>query len=70
MSKEAVWVTNPTYYTALYRQKGSRRYYRCGYRSVDLEELRDFVYAEFRAGKFASAKIVKWDTEEEIERVM
>ena len=70
MSKKMVYATDPTYYTALYRQKGSRRYYRCGYRSISLEEMRDFVYAEFRAGKFSTAKIVKWDTEEEIERVM
>lgn len=70
MSKKTVYATDPTYYTALYRQKGSRRYYRCGYRSINLEEMRNFVYAEFRAGKFATAKIVKWDTEEEIERVM
>ena len=62
--------TDVTYYTALYRQKGSRKYYRCGYRSDSLGDMRDFVYAEFRAGKFATAKIVKWDTEEEIERVM
>ena len=32
--------------------------------------MREFVYAEFRAGKFATAKIVRWDTEEEIEKVM
>ena len=70
MSKNPVWSTEPTYYTALYRQKGSRRYYRCGYRSDSLGDIRDFVYAEFRAGKFATAKIVRWDTEEEIERVM
>ena len=70
MREQIVWATEPTYYTALYRQKGSRRYYRCGYRSKDLGEMRDFVYAEFRAGKFATAKIVRWDTEEEIEKVM
>lgn len=65
-----VYSTNPTYYTALYRRKGSRRYYRCGYRSNSLAEMRDFVYGEFQAGRFVSAKIVRWDTEEEIERVM
>ena len=68
--KNKVWSTEPTYYTALYQQKGSRRYYRCGYRSDSLEDMREFVYGEFRSGKFATAKIVRWDTEEEIERVM
>lgn len=67
---ESIWKSDPTYYTALYRQKGSRRYYRCGYRSDNLEDMREFVYGEFRSGKFATAKIVRWDTEEEIERVM
>ena len=67
---ESIWKSDPTYYTALYRQKGSRRYYRCGYRSDSLEDMREFVYGEFRSGKFATAKIVRWDTEEEIERVM
>lgn len=70
MSQKIVWTTNPTYYTALYRQKGSRRYYRCGYRSDNLSELRDMVYNEIAAGKYASAKIVRWHDGKEIEKVM
>ena len=65
-----VWHFDPVYYTALYRAKGSRRFYRCGYRTVNLEELRDMVYSEVGSGKYAAAKIVRWDTEELIETVM
>lgn len=65
-----IWVSDPTYYTILYRQKGSRRYYRCGYRSVDLDALRDMAYNEIGTGKYASAKIVRWDNEELVETVM
>ena len=70
MSQKVVWATDPTYYTALYRRKGSRRFYRCGYRSINLADIRDMVYSDIRSGRYAVAKIVRWDTEEEIERVM
>ncbi len=62
--------TDPTYYTAMYRAKGSRRFYRCGYRSLVLEDIRDMVYSEIRNGKYAAAKIVRWDNEELIEKVV
>lgn len=62
--------TDPVYYTALYRKKGSRMYYRCGYRSLDLNDLRDMVYSEIREGKYASAKIIRWDSGALIEKVM
>lgn len=58
------------YYTALCRKKGDRHYYLCGYRSNDLETLRDVIYADIRDGKYASAKIVEWDTGKLIEKVM
>ncbi len=58
------------YYTALYRKKGSRTYYLCGYRSNDLESLRDMIYSEIRSGIYASAKIVEWGTGKLIEKVM
>jgi len=64
------YATDPTYYTAMYRAKGSRRYYRCGYRSLSLGDIRDMVYSDIRNGKYAAAKIVRWDTEELIEKVI
>ena len=67
---KVAYSSNPTYYTALYRAKGSRRYYRCGYRSQNLEDIRELVYNEIGSGKYASAKIVRWDTEELIEKVV
>ena len=65
-----VWITDPVYYTALFRQKGSRRFYRCGYRSDDLDQLRDMVYNDISAGKYAAAKIIRWDSGELIEDVL
>ena len=70
MKERTVWATNPVYYTILYRQKGSRRFYRCGYRSLNLSDIRDMAYDEIRSGKYAAAKIIRWDTEELIEKVM
>lgn len=66
----AAWSTDPVYYTILYRRKGSRRFYRCGYRSDDLNVMRDMAYNEIGCGTYAAAKIVRWDTEELIESVM
>lgn len=64
------WATDPVWYTAMFRRKGQRRYYRCGYRSQNIEEIRAMVYDDIRSGRCASAKIVNWSTEECIEKVM
>ena len=64
------WSTNPTAYTILYRRKGSRMYYRCGYRSESIGDIRDLAYSEIREGKYAAAKIVNADTNELIEKVV
>lgn len=66
---KVVGSTDFAYYTAMYRKKGSRRFYRCGYRSRDLGEMRDFVRSELRSGKYAAAKIVRWDDEGLIEKI-
>jgi len=70
MKNKIMFSTDPTYYTALYRQKGSRRFYRCGYRALDLNELRDMVYADIREGRYAAAKIIRWDDGKIIEKVV
>ena len=70
MKEIRAWSTDPTYYTVLYRQKGSRRFYRCGYRSLSLPDIREMAYDDIRTGKYAAAKIVRWDTEDVIEVVM
>ena len=64
------WSTDPTWYTVMYRKKGSRKYFRCGYRSQNINDMRDIAYDDIRAGRYASAKIVNWNTEEMIEKVM
>lgn len=70
MKARTVYSTESSYYTALYRRKGSRKFYRCGYRSLSLEDIRDMVYDDIRSGRYAAAKIVRWDTEELIEKVV
>ena len=64
------YATDPTWYTVMYRKKGSRRYYRCGYRSLSLEDMRELAYSEIRDRKYAAARIVNWATEEVIEVVI
>lgn len=64
------WATDPVWYTVMYRRKGNRAYYRCGYRSQNIEDLRDMAYDDIRNGRYASAKIVNWSTEECIEKIM
>jgi len=71
MSKNnAVWISNPIFYTALYRKKGSRKFYLCGYRSIDLESLQSMVYSDVRNGICAVARIIRQDTGDVIEEVM
>lgn len=58
------------YYTALCRKKGARTFYLCGYRSNDLEVLRDMIYADIRNGVYAAAKIIECGTGKLIEKVV
>ena len=69
MKERLAYSTDPTYFTVMYRQKGSRRYYRCGYRLNSVAEARDLAISDMRTGRYASAKIVRWDTEEMIEKI-
>jgi len=68
--KRKAWATDPKFYTVLYRRKGSRRFYRCGYRSENLADIRDMAYDDIRKGRYAAAKIVDAQTEQLIEKVM
>lgn len=68
--KRIAYATNPTWYTALYRQKGSRRFLRCGYRSMNLGDIQDLVYGEIRDGKYAAAKIINADSGDVLEKVV
>ena len=69
MAERIAYSTDPTYFTVMYRQKGSRRFYRCGYRFKSTAEARKFATTDMNAGRYAAAKIVRWDTEELIEKV-
>lgn len=69
MENRTVWSTDPTYYTVMYKKKGSRRYYRCGYRMNSIGEARDLARADMKTGRYTAAKVVRWDTEEMIEKI-
>lgn len=64
--------TNPTWYTIVHRRKddASRRPYRCGLRSMDLNIIHEMAEAECRSGKFSYVKIVNSDTNKDVEKLM
>ena len=55
---KALGSPTPTFYTVEYRRKGSRRFYRCGYRSESIADLVDMAHNEVDAGTYAAAKVV------------
>lgn len=58
MSMKVVGSPSPTFYTALYRRKGSRMFYRCGYRSESLNDISEMAHRDVEAGMYAAAKVI------------
>lgn len=48
----------PTFYTVEYRRKGSRMFYRCGYRSENLADMTEMAEREVGSGMYAAAKVI------------
>ena len=67
MEVRKVWSTDPTWYSIMHRKKGERRCYSFGYRSEDLELIREMAKEEAESGKFGCVKIINADTNEELE---
>ena len=58
MSLKVVGSPSPTFYTAMYRRKGSRTFYRCGYKSESLSDISDMAHREVSSGMYAAAKVI------------
>jgi len=67
MKEKIIWATAPTWYTIIHRRVGCRRAYRCGLRSLSLDDMRDYAKMEAESGNYTMVKLVNWSTEEVIE---
>ena len=61
------WRSNPTWYTIVHRRKFERKGYRFGYRTQDLNALRESAQNEAAEGVYSMIKIVNDETNETIE---
>ena len=68
MSKpRKVWRTDVTWYTIVHRKKSERNCYSFGYRSENLDILRDIAKQEASENKYSCVKIINADTNEDVE---
>lgn len=62
-----VWGTNYKSYTIVHRKRGERHCYSFGYRTDDLDMLRELAEQEASDGEYRCVKIINADTNEDIE---
>lgn len=62
-----MWSTDRTWYTIVHRKKHERNCYSFGYRSDDLEMLRDIAEREAEDGIYHCVKIINADTNEDVQ---
>ena len=63
MSKpKRVWATDRTWYTIAHRKKYEKHCYSFGYRTDDLEMLREIAEREASEGSYSCVKIINADT--------
>ena len=67
MTNNKRYGTDLTWYTIVHRRKGERRGHRIGYRSEDLEVLRNIANNEAESGDFSMVKIINSETNEDIQ---
>lgn len=67
MMTQKVWGTNNTWYTIVHRKKSERKCYSFGYRSEDLDTLRDLARQEADEGMYSCVKIINADTNKDKE---
>lgn len=61
------WRSDPVWYTIVHRKKFERKGYRFGYRTQDLNMLREIAQKEAEEGVYSMIKIVNDDTNEMVE---
>lgn len=67
-----VFSSDPVWYTIAHRKKSNTRgwVYRCGYRSQNLDEIRELAQREGESGEYSLIRIVDSNTNEIIQTVM
>lgn len=67
MKNQKVWGTDNKWYTIAHRKKGETRCYSFGYRTEDLEMLRQLARKETNSGEYRCVKIVNADSGDLVE---
>ena len=67
MKARKVWGTDTTWYTIVHRRKHERTCYSFGYRTEDLQTLRDIAETEASEGTYSCVKIINADTNEDVQ---
>ena len=62
-----VWGTDYKSYTIVHRRKSERKCYSFGYRTEDMNLLRELAEQEAQSGEYSCVKIINVDTNEDIE---
>ena len=62
-----VWSTNHKSYTIVHRKKHERNCYSFGYRTGNLDMLRNLAEQEADEGEYRCVKIINADTNEDVE---
>lgn len=62
-----VYGTDRTWYTIVHRRRNEQKCYSFGYRSENLELLRDIAQDEAKEGKYSCVKIINANTNEDVE---
>lgn len=62
-----IWATDRTWYTIVHRKSYERKCYSFGYRTEDLEMLREIARREAESKAYSCVKIINSDTNEDHE---
>lgn len=61
------WATDRTWYTIVHRKRHERKCYSFGYRSDNLDLLREIAESEAAEGTYSCVKIINADTNEDFQ---
>ena len=66
-NSKLVYGTDEVWYTIVHRKTRERKGYRMGYRTMDLDTLREIAKGEAERGEYSMVKIINADTDEPVE---
>lgn len=67
MTATKAWGTDRTWYTIVHRRRHERTCYSFGYRTENLEMLREIAEEEAEDGEYSCVKIINADTNEDFQ---